>query len=394
MSDGTLRDLSLVIPTYNRPEFLGRLLAYYRGKQSLANVLILDSSESDIRVRNARVTADCGARFRHAVFPSTEPVASKLAQGLALVDTPFCALCADDDLVFIEGLKRALTYLKGHPDCVCTDGIYLNFFRSGRDIRLKIEYASRGIDAEHPGARVFRLYQRYESLFYGVFRTSDLAEIFAGVERNPSLHYQELFQATAALMIGKSYRLPVFYAGRQHCAPAQPTRDRWQTYYWFAEDRKEFLEHYVRYRGELWEFYERRGATPRLTKDEFVKSMDIAHAVFFGAGCPPEYFYSVLQSQWPQDRFKHDPKDDDVFNQLKGAPRRSWRWPVRRFAKWLEEVTSIDPSPSGVDAINRAVQQQFRTPWNCVLEPEVRWLANSDRFREAYLELCRYMDGS
>ena len=389
-----LNELSIVIPTYNRPEFLGRLLAYYQSKESAAKVLILDSSESDVKAKNARVTAECGERFRHVVFPLTLPVASKLAQGLALVDTPFCALCADDDIVFIEGLNRALTYLKAHPECVCTDGIYLNFFRSGKDIQLKIEYASKGIDAEHPAARVFRLFQRYESLFYGVFRTSDLAEIFSGVSRNPSLHYQELFQATGALLIGKSHRLPVFYAGRQHCAPADPTRNRWQTYYWFAENREEFLEHYVRYRGELWEFYQRRGARPRLSKDEFVKSMDIAHAVFFGTGCPPEYFYSVLQSQWPKDPFKQDPEDDDVCNQLKVAPRRSWRGPVRRFAKWLQEAASTDPPSSGLNDINHCVRRQFRTPWTCVLAPELRWLANTGRFREAYFELCRYMDGS
>ena len=394
MNGGNLNELSIVIPTYNRQELLAQLLAYYRVKRSAASFLILDSSESSIADRNARVVAEGGGHFRHVVYPTTTSVAEKLSRGLALVKTPYCAMCADDDLVFLDGVKQALDYLKGHPDRVCADGIYLNFFRSKADIYLKIEYGSKGIEAEHPGARVFRLFQNYESLFYGVFRTPDLTEIFAGVSRNSSLHYQELFQATSALLIGKSHRLPVFYAGRQHCVPADPSRDKWQTYYWFAEDREEFLCHYVRYREHLWEFYERRVAGPRLSKDEFVKSMDIAHAVFFGSGCPPEFFYSVLQPLWPRDPFKHLPDGDDVCNQLRrGARRRSWKGPVRRFGAWLQEFAAADPSSSGVDEINLSAREQFRTPWKCLLEPELEWLADTGRFRLAYFELCRYMDG-
>lgn len=143
-----------------------------------------------------------------------------------------------------ERLRRARDYLHEHAECVCVDGIYLNFLRLESDLHVKIEYASEGIEPNHPCARVFRLFQRYESLFYGVFRTPDLLHIFSGVSRIPTLHYQELFQATAALLIGKSHRLDKIYAGRQHCDPAEPSRDKWQTYYWFAENRVELLDHY------------------------------------------------------------------------------------------------------------------------------------------------------
>lgn len=390
-----MQNLTLIIPTYNRPGYLGQLLAYYRDKALASKVLILDSSQPAIVAHNARVAAECGERFRHVVFPSTTQVALKLLKGIELVQTPFCAFCADDDLVYVNGLSQALAYLQEHPDYVCTDGIYLNYAKSRNDIQLQIEYASAGIDCEHPGARVFRLYQKYESLFYGVFRTPDLADIFSTVSTIPTLHFQELFQATSALLIGKSHRLPIFFAARQHCDAAEINRDKWQTYYWFADDRKDFLQHYLAYREQLWSFYQRRGAEPRLSKDAFIKSMDLAHAVFFGMGCPPEYFYSVLQPQWPNDLFrKADPDRDNICSQLKSPRRRFWENWVDKVARKIRESVSEVYSARDLKSLNTEVQGDPGTssPWNCALEPELRWFASVKQFRDAYHELCRYLD--
>ena len=134
-------------------------------------------------------------------------------------------------MVFIEGLTQALTFLQDHPEYVCVDGIYLNFNPVGQNIHLHVEYATKGINAEDPGARIFKLCQKYESLFYGVFQTQHALNIFSGVAKNTSLHYQELFQATSALLIGKSHRLPLFYAARQHCEPADQDGKNWYILY-------------------------------------------------------------------------------------------------------------------------------------------------------------------
>jgi len=388
-----MRDLTLVIPTFNRSNFLARLIAYYRRELSGASVLVLDSSNKDECARNATVVEGAGPSFRHVVFPPTLQVGSKLAQGLSMVNTRYSALCADDDLLFVEGLTRALEFLRAREDYVCADGIYLNFFPDTTRVRLKVENASEGIAFTHPGARIFRLFQRYQSLFYGVFRTTDLLHILDGVSRLPSLHFQELFQACAALLIGKTHRLPLFYAGRQHCEAAEPTRERWQTYYWFAEDRNEFLEHYVGYREELWAFYEKYGEEPHLERQDFIKAMDLSHAVFFSTNCPPRYFYSVLQTLWPGDTYvEGDSEQDDVCNQLRGSTLRVWGSQFSKsVVRWLKFVSSYYGS-SSVSSLNRVVQRECRTAWICDLVPELRWMAGDAEFRRAYIELCRYLD--
>lgn len=394
-SHSALDDLTVIVPTYNRREHLARLLTYYASKPAAITYLVLDSSAPDTVEANGALVRQCGDRFRHVTFDPSLPVAAKLSQGLELVTTPYCAFCADDDLVFVAGLEAARAYLADHPEHVCADGIYLNYrLRPGNDVQLQIEYASTGIEASHPAARVFRLFQRYESLFYGVFRTHDLARIFAGVSRIPTLHYQELFQATAALLLGRSHRLPVFYAGRQHGDPADPTRDKWQTYYWFAENRHEFYEHYVAYREALWAFYAENGQEPRLERDAFNKAMDFAHTMFFGLGSPPAYFHSVLQPLWPDDAFENlQVQQGDVFHAFKSEGRRWWEGRVTALSEWLREKTAAVDRATGVKSLNKAVHARSRTPWNCwILLPELQWLARAPAFREAYFELCDYLD--
>lgn len=388
-------ELTVVIPTYNRHDHLSRLVSYYSGQTMPVTFLVLDSSLPDVVEANRATIAGCDARFRHHVFPSTTPVAAKLAEGLTHVSTPYCAFCADDDLVFGIGLESALQFLRDHPEHVCADGIYLNYrLRPGNAIQLQIEYASGGIELSHPVARVFRLYQRYESLFYGVFRTRDLATIFSSVRAVPSLHYQELFQATAALLLGRSHRLPVFYAARQHGDPADPTRDKWQTFYWYVDDRGEFYEHYLAYREALWRFYVEETPAPHLGHEDFTRAMDFSHTMFFGLNVPPAYLHSALKELWPADAFQNlQAQPNDIFDVLKPERRRRWEGRITAWMGRLREKMEAYDRHTVVKSLDVEIRQSSRTPWKCwILMPELQWLAGVPEFRGAYRELCKYME--
>lgn len=388
----SLQDLTLVIPTYNRPQFLTRLLKYYSSKNTSLQFLILDSSTEQNKALNKTAVSVLGKRARHLEFPSSMPVATKLLEGLTQVQTPYSAFCADDDLVFIEGLIQAQAFLKSNPAYICVDGIYLNFNPQGEDLHLVIEYATKGINADDAGARVFRLFQKYESIFYGVFRTSDAIKIFTGVSKNPSLHYQELFQATSALLLGKSHRLPVFYAARQHCEPAEMTRDKWQTYYWFADNPKEFVDHYLAYREELWNFYQMHNPEKKYDQALFKRLMDVSHAMYFGVGCPPAYFHSALQQAWPNDLFEKPGYLTNICNQLKSS-KRFWleskmEWLSEGFPKWIASLYRL----GSLRKLDRMIREKTHSQWNCKLNRKLRWLARVEIFQGAYLELCRYMN--
>lgn len=388
-----LQHITLIIPTYNRPEFLARLLQYYASKNTEIHFLILDSSHEETTLTlNEQATHILGNQAHHVRFSPSVPVATKLLEGLKLVETPYCAFCADDDLVFIEGISQALEFFQKNQDYVCVDGIYLNFNPIKTDVHLIVEYATQGINAEDPASRIFRLCQKYESLFYGVFKTQQALAIFTGVTQNSTLHYQELFQAASALILGKSHRLPIFYAARQHCTPADQERDKWQTYYWFADNAKEFLDHYLVYREELWTFYQTHVTDQKHSKETFSKWMDLAHAVYFGSGCPPEYFHTVLQSHTPTDPFKKPNMfQENICNQLKSPVRQTWEKNLDKCIAWLPKKLSSFHSKRDTTTLNKAIQHLTQINWNCALSEELRWFTSIDIFRSAYQELCQYM---
>jgi glycosyltransferase domain-containing protein len=379
--------ITLIVPTYNRPTHLTRLLNYYARKNVNLHFLILDSSQMEFRSSNKTTVSRLGAQARYMDFPSSISVAMKLYEGLKLVDTPYCAFCADDDLVFIEGLSQAASHLQNNPDYVSVDGIYLNFTQQQQIFDIHVEYAAKGISAQDPGARILKGYQKYESLFYGVFRTSQAVNIFSGVSQVPTLHYQELFQTTSALLLGKTMRLPIFYAARQSCHPADPARDKWQTYYWFAENPQDFLQHYLEYREILWTFYQNHVTEQNYAKDEFMKMLDMTHAVYFSIGCPPAYFHSVFQTKWANDTYKKTHVYfDNVTNQLKGTLQKKAETNFFAFARFIQKNISCLFSPFALVKLNA------RNKMKCRLNRELRWLAGVDIFRDAYRELCEYAE--
>lgn len=396
---------TLVIPTYNRPELVRRLLAYYRRRATAVEFLVLDSSRAEIAADNARWFADHHPDVRHVVYPDTTPPAAKLAKGLAHVRTPYVSFCADDDVVFPQGLADAVHFLEGHPEYVCAHGLYLNFqvHPGSRDVNLWCEYSGPGNEAGHCGARIFRLFQNYESLYYAAFRSHELREIFTIVADIPSLHFQELFQSVAALIKGKVRRFAHLYAARQSCTPAEPDRTNWQTYYWFADNPGELIAHYQRYSDALWGYYEVHAAAPRHDRAVFQRMLDLAHAVYFGKGCPPPYFYSRLQEYWPTDTYG-EPGEVDLFDHLGDDPaaqtialpaaRQKSNWTGVSLAELLRHATQAVLAIPYRFSLDWRVGHLGNTPWKVILPWKSQSLAMNAEFRRTYLELCMYLDAN
>jgi glycosyltransferase domain-containing protein len=313
----TLKSHTLVIPTFNRSELLNRAIEYYGRSAQHMPILVLDSSSAEVAGRNGKQLSAKHANLRHKTFETSIPMAQKICHGLEFVDTPTVSLCADDDLVLPTMLETASEFLAKSPEYVCAHGLYLNFTVNGSAVTLTKEYCGPSIEDTNGAERVFSLMQNYESLFYAVYRTSHLKNIFDGVSRQKTLHYQELFQSVASLFIGKTKRFPSIYAARQSCDPAEPERDKWQTYYWFADNADDFIAQYGRYREDLCDFVTANRCCPHLTREECKMVLDLSHATYFSAGCPPMYFRDRLNDTIPDAAFRVR-RSHDTFKDLGG----------------------------------------------------------------------------
>ena len=117
-------NVSLLIPTMNRSDFLIRLLRYYRDLGFQGCICIGDSSEPEHVERTKRVIKALQDEINivYQEYPDlSDPVC--LQQLLDFVPTPYAAYVADDDFLVPSALERCARFLHSHPDYSAAHGV-------------------------------------------------------------------------------------------------------------------------------------------------------------------------------------------------------------------------------------------------------------------------------
>src|SRR5262245_5728662 len=158
-----MQDFTLVIPTYNRPQQLKALLSYLGAQQHQCRVLVLDSSQPPHRRVNQKIIELANFKFEYAEFPTETRPFDKFREGVHKVTTEFCALCADDDLVVLDGVAHCLDALRSNPCASVAQGYSFSFLcqQDGNMDLGNILYFNPTIDDPTPLARLAKLFARY-----------------------------------------------------------------------------------------------------------------------------------------------------------------------------------------------------------------------------------------
>jgi len=211
---------TLIVPTYNRPDDLARLLTYLDRLHADFPVLVLDSSGAATQQANREATGRSGLNVRYEIFDGAVSPWEKFWRGSEMVRTPYCSLCADDDVVLPESLGPIVQHLETHPDFSVAHGWYFTFYNTGHVGITASVYRGASLDQDDPVARLLALFKNYEAVTYGVYRTSVMQSVLRDVQGVGSLLGRELLGGALAVAMGKVARLPVFYYGRS-LAPSQ-----------------------------------------------------------------------------------------------------------------------------------------------------------------------------
>ena len=99
-------DLTLLIPTHERPAYLKRILDYYR--ELPLQILVGDSSA-------AAYDEPLPGNVTYIHYPDAE-FYEKMNLFVRRAATPYAVLCADDDFIAPGGMQAALAFLKDNPD--------------------------------------------------------------------------------------------------------------------------------------------------------------------------------------------------------------------------------------------------------------------------------------
>lgn len=229
MSEVTRATLTIVVPTYNRPAFLVRLLRYYEACGAPCPIRILDSSSDSVEDRRLdRLLA--AAHVTYARYNAATPPLSKISEGLRQVTTPYAVLWADDDLMVPRALMAGVRFLDEHQDFSAAHG-HSGLFQTGTDHGRRVvvgisDYRQRSYTATTASQRVTDCFMDYTNLFYSVHRT---AQLRGNVERCLSYElgsarysrddwWVELALACLSVVPGKAWQMNTLYMMRDRHA--------------------------------------------------------------------------------------------------------------------------------------------------------------------------------
>ena len=319
-----MRDFTLVIPTYNRAQQLAALLGYLETQNADCRVLVLDSSGPEVLAANRQRVAASSLDVEFAEFPDLEPI-EKWRQGIHKVTTPFCALCADDDLVILEGVRRCLVSLRSNLTASVVQGYSFTFLlRPDGDIELNnIVYFRPTIDDPSPLERLARLFQQYQALNYGVFRARVLQRILDALQPMKQTLARELLWSALTAITGHVIRVPDFSYGRSMGASA--AYDYWHPLEWLCKDPDSLFAEYLRYR-ELTAAAIIKGTDNEHQLDEICDMLDLIHLRYLARHLPDSAVEFIAEQQ------------------ISGASFAEY-WPRHEIHMPLYQAAGIRPSP-------------------------------------------------
>ena len=209
--------VTIVIPSHNRPRLLARALAHYLPSAQAHGlpILVADSTAEPL------APVPEGVQYLHLPGLGIE---AKLEHVAPLIATPLAVLCADDDFTSPASILRCAAFLAAHPDHSGTHGHYLRVLRqpgagaASSAVVIEPCYLDThraAIVAADPRERLLELNRPYVPLFYAVLRTEVLQRAFGpGHGREAFYASSELALGFVAAMLGKVAVLPTLHAVR------------------------------------------------------------------------------------------------------------------------------------------------------------------------------------
>lgn len=216
--------ITIIIPTYNRPDYLKRILNYYDSfpeRKDDFEFIVADSSSNGNKKINREIVSSL-KDFKVLYlsnYPENINPWRKFADAVNYAKSEFCLFCADDDFIAPEGIIKSVIFLEKNPDFSVSHGNYLTFFldsknKDKKEVLFSAGYVCQSIVLSAAEDRVSYHLANYQvPTFSAVHRTALLKMIFAEtVKFTNDNRFGELLPALLAVIYGKMKCLNIPYA--------------------------------------------------------------------------------------------------------------------------------------------------------------------------------------
>ena len=219
-------EVSLIIPTMNRPKLLLRLISYYASLKFEGKILIGDSSNAEIFRETARALESYKGSLDiwHRHLPGRSVAAAVLDMNEYLT-TPYACLIPDDDFLVPRTLANCIQFLDSHPDYVAAHGVGALISSSMGDSE-SIDgagfYPLTTSDEATASARLSKHLESYSVSLFSVYRSETWRRMFINTP-TPSEAPQscdksfvdELLPCCLSVIYGKIKQIDGLYIVRQ-----------------------------------------------------------------------------------------------------------------------------------------------------------------------------------
>ncbi|WP_031571359.1 TIGR00180 family glycosyltransferase [Rheinheimera texasensis] len=206
-----LEKLTIVIPTYNRPEFVLRNMRYWSGKG--CTVIVMDGSLTPIAESQLNGLA-VNIQYVHSPVGLTE----RLLQACDMIQTPYASMLSDDDFFSEQGISEAIDELNENTSYACVNGNCASFLwkASEQQISTRMHYAEQAqfeMLQEQSRDRLLTHFRHYTPVScYGVHRTAGFKlAMRAAAHKNSCIYSAELAFELVTAWLGKTKTIPHCY---------------------------------------------------------------------------------------------------------------------------------------------------------------------------------------
>ena len=214
-------DLSIIIPTYNRPRYLNRILSYYSNSDINCRIIIADSSIKENKVQNQKIVKshkNMNVLYLNDFESDITPM-EKIFRSIQMVNETYCVFCADDDFITPNAIKKCVDFLEKNPEYACAHGDYVGFklYNEKNTFLWKKGYLyQKSITDSDPKLRLRTHMSNYMQTFYSVHKTDILKKsLEEGNKYTNDLRFAELLPSMLTLIYGKMKKLDVLYGVRE-----------------------------------------------------------------------------------------------------------------------------------------------------------------------------------
>jgi glycosyltransferase domain-containing protein len=194
-------NITILLPTKNRFYYLDRLLDYYKLVRFKGKLIILDSSDQNIRAKiKYKISLLKSLDIKY--FHSKGLPCGLMKKYYKFINTKYVVFSGDDDYFTLSGLKKCLKFLDNNKNYIGCNGVGLSFisnFKSNYVDFIDL-YKQAEIFGNNARERLKFQFNNYRVPIFSVFRTNDFKNFL-----HPVATVEETFNKCPDKIISDEY---------------------------------------------------------------------------------------------------------------------------------------------------------------------------------------------